>query len=129
MEEVALFILIEIGGFILNSIIYFPWDFLVAFGEGKSNKPNYILVVILSILVAAVLAKISVLVLQEAIIPFGWARVVNLLLAPLVAGYVAFKMSNRREQAGKNSKGNFHYIVAFLFTFTFIGTRYVLTTA
>ncbi len=128
MEELILLVLAEIGGFIFNAIAYFPWDILVAIFEEQSKKPIYIIAIILTIAVAAALAKLSVWILEEPIIPFGWARLINLCLAPFVAGYIALKMSRLRDRRGKDSNSKFHYFVAFVFTLTFIGTRYVATT-
>ncbi len=128
MEELVLLALAEIGGFILNAIFYFPWDILLSFFENKSEKPIYILAIIFTFLTAALLASISVWILDEPLIPFGWARLLNLCLTPFVAGYIALRMSRRRGQRGIDSNNKFHYFVAFLFTLTFVGTRYVLTT-
>ena len=128
MEELVLLILAEIGSFIFNAIIYSPWDILLALFEDKSEQPHYFLAVIFTFLAAAAFASISVWILDEPIIPFGWARLMNLFLTPFVAGHIALKMSQRRGQKGLDSNNKFHYLVAFIFTLTFVGTRYVLTT-
>ncbi len=128
MEELILLILAEVGGFIFNAIIYSPWDILLSFFEDKSDKPHYFIGIIFTFLAAVALASISVWILNERIIPFGWARLLNLLLTPFVAGHIALKMSRRRGHKGIDSNNRFHYVVAFLFTLTFVGTRYVLTT-
>jgi ABC-type molybdate transport system permease subunit len=127
MEELILLALAEIGSFIFNAILYFPWDMLMAVFEEKSRKPIYIVAIILTILVAVALAKLSVWILDEPIIPFGWARLINLCLAPFVAGYIALRMSRRRGNRGKHSNSKFHYFVAFVFTLAFVATRYVAT--
>lgn len=128
MEELALYIIVEIGGFLLNAIIYFPWDFLMVFFEERSKKPTYLAAILLSILTGTLIGYISVKLIGGALIPFDWLRLINLILAPFVAGYIALLTSRRREKKRKSSDSKFHYIVAFLFTLSFIATRYVLTT-
>lgn len=128
MEEILIVVITFLGQLLLESLLYFPWDMFVIFHEkyrgGKYNKFGWALI---SLLVGMTVGIISVGIFSDAVLPFSWLRVLNLIVAPFLAGALALRMSRRRNQKELTSDNKLHYLVAFLFTLGLLGVRFVFT--
>lgn len=111
----------------IDSLIYFPWDiFVVSYErkrEGELNKLGWWL---LSLILGIVVGWLSLAIVQEVVLQNTWLRILNLILAPFMAGIIALKMSRRRHRKALITDNKFHYLVGFLFTLGFVAARYVL---
>ena len=129
MEELILVILTFVGEILLESLIYFPWDiFMVSREKKKDGELNAFGWLLISLFAGMAVGGISVWILSSAMLLFSWLRVANLLIAPLLAGGFALRMSKRRNQKEIDSNNKLHYFIAFVFTAGVIGVRFVLTT-
>lgn len=129
MEEILVIIVSFVGEILLESLLYFPWDiFITSFEKRKEGELNRVGWGFGSLFIGMAIGAISVKLFSDAILPFSWLRILNLILAPLFAGIIALRMSKRRNQKNLTSDNKLHYLIAFLFTLGMIGTRLVLTT-
>lgn len=127
MEEVILFVLSFLGELLLESLAYFPWDlFVISYEKRKDGEINRFGWCLLSLILGIGLGSASTLIYSKIILDAGWLRIANLILAPLLAGAIAVKMSRRREQKEITTNNKFHYLIGFLFTLGLVATRYVM---
>ena len=129
MEEIIIIVISFIGELFIESLLYFPWDiFMVSYEKRREGNINKFGWSFASLLVGMLIGWISVLLFSSAMLPFSWLRVVNLIVAPLIAGSLALRLSKRRNKKSLSSDDKFHYLIAFLFTLGLIGIRLLLTT-
>ena len=129
MEEILIVIITFLGKLLIESLLYFPLDIFIIFREKyggvKADRFGWVL---LSLLAGIVIGGVSVVLFSNAVLPFGWLRVLSLIMAPFLAGAIALRMSRRRNQKHLNSDNKLHYMAAFLFTLGLLGIRFIFTT-
>ncbi len=129
MEEILFIIISFVGQLLLESLLYFPWDiFMVSYEKKREGDINTFGWLFISLIIGIAVGAASVAILSSAVIPISWLRVINLIVAPFLAGAVALRMSKRRNQKGLTSNNKLHYLVSFFFTLGILGIRFVLTT-
>jgi hypothetical protein len=127
MEELIILVLSFIGELLIESLIYFPWDLFIGSYERKNEgKLNTFGWCVVSLFLGIGMGYASTLIFPNIIFDYTWLRIINLLVAPLLAGALAVKMSKRREQKDLTTNNKLHYLVGFLFTLGLVGARYVL---
>lgn len=128
MEEIIVLMLSFVGELLIESLVYFPWDiFMASYERKKEGEINKFGWCVISLFFGIGIGYVSLLLLPKIIIQYSWLRILNLILAPLIAGAIAVNMSKRREQKELTTNNKLHYLIGFLFTLGLVSVRYVLS--
>lgn len=128
MEEIILLVLSFVGELLIESLAYFPWDiFMGSYERKKEGEINTFGWCVISLFFGIGIGYVSLLLLPKIIFQYSWLRILNLILAPLIAGAIAVNMSKRREQKELTTNNKLHYLIGFLFTLGLVSVRYVLS--
>lgn len=107
-------VLLEIGGEAI------PWDWIL-FSRAKNGVTR--MNCFGALILGAVLGGLSLLVFPHALIPSGWMRIANLILAPSLSGY--FSMLIAKWKRHDKEEVGFHVIRSVLFTTALVVVRFV----
>ncbi len=122
MEELLIF-LIQI---LIEALAYFPWDILL-YSRSESGPPLPKLVgwALLSLLAGVFIGGLSALVFApHVLLKYGWLRVLNLVLAPYIAGALATKFALKRVGPKNPHVIRLHFWSAVMFTFGLVVVRF-----
>jgi len=128
LEEIIVLVLSFVGELLIESLMYFPWDiFMASYERKKEGEINNFGWFAISLFFGIGIGYVSLRLLPKIIIQYSWLRILNLILAPLIAGAIAVNMSKRREQKELTTNNKLHYLIGFLFTLGLVSVRYVLS--
>jgi hypothetical protein len=59
------------------------------------------------------------------LLPYDWMRGANLMVGPLVSGYISYWVSSKRKKSDDEIKPFYHAVYAFVFTLSFVVARLI----
>jgi len=130
MEELLIAILTGGIEFIVQVIAYFPWDILFWNYRERRGPPEFkgdsvVPAVLVGLALGGVLGGVSLLVRRQTMLPYPWLRISNVLVAPLVSGFLARQVAGRRQRRGLNSNPRLHFAFALAITLALVLVRFI----
>lgn len=87
--------------------------------SGRGGKNDGCFYIFLHTIVGGGLGFVSTLVVPHLVIPFLWLRLLNLVVAPLVAGSISYGFASWAKSKGNDSNADSHFLHGFLFALMF----------
>jgi hypothetical protein len=126
VEEIVLVLLQLVGELLVEILIYLPFDWpLPKTRDLERTGPG---VAILYVLLGATLGGLSIAVLPDVLLPYGWLRLLNLVLAPLVCGAVSWQVARWRARGSRGTRPRNHFWYGAGFVFAFATVRFIFAT-
>ncbi len=130
MEELLIALLSGGIEFIIEVLAYFPWDILLWNNRERRGPPEIkddsdFIFASVGLGLGAVLGGLSLLAWRQTMLPHPWLRVCNVLVAPLVSGYLARQVARRRQRRGLNSNPRLHFSFALAITLGLVLVRFI----
>ncbi|MBV1775507.1 hypothetical protein KSF73_07230 [Burkholderiaceae bacterium DAT-1] len=124
METLLILILQGAGEFLLNVLAAIPFEWAAARHTTEDKGQASAHCAFWSIL-GGVVGGLSLLILPLTAIHWPALRIANLLLAPLLSGYVARTLALRRAANQSDIQPRYHFWYAFCFTLGLVVIRFV----
>jgi len=125
MEEIGLVLLEFLIELLFELAVLLPWDGLLAGRERRPGEPARIWAVTIgAMLIGSIGGYLSLLVLPTLVIRNEAARLLHLVLSPLICAFIARALARRRARRGKPSSANLHFWFAFALIIVFLAVRY-----
>lgn len=129
MEELLIVLLHFLFELLFDILISVPWD--AAFWRNERARrdrglspPSNAPILFWAALTGGVLGLMSLAVWPRTLLRFGWMRMLNLVLAPVLAGALAFNSARRRKARGDISDEKLHAWFAALLSLAFVAVRF-----
>lgn len=87
--------------------------------RGTSAKNDGCFYILLHTVVGGGLGFVSTLIVPHLVIPFLWLRLLNLVVAPLVAGSISYGFASWAKSKGNAHDPDSHFLHGFLFALMF----------
>ena len=126
MEEVLIVILQLVFELAVQLLLYGGIDCITMWVE-KNDKPGGVgcLLMFIFALMGVGFGAFANLFHPGAFLPFGWLRIANLIVGPLLAGGVSWLFTDWRRRRGARLVPIMHFWFAFFFVFGFNLVRFV----
>lgn len=124
MEESLIIVFQLLIEGVLEVFTYYPFDFPTASSGRKDDMFAWFIV--LFIFLGGLLGFLFTLIIApNVMLPYAWMRIANLIVGPVLSGYISYQFADKRWRKDKRIVPVRHAIYAFMFTLTFIVVRFI----
>ena len=123
MEEFLVLLLQFLVEFILNVLVYFPFD-LPSKNRNRPEPESIVILCSLWLVGGGVLAVVSLIIFKHTLIKVSAFRIANLFLAPVVSGLISRAIAARRAESNRFIVPRNHFWYAFWFTLGLVLIRF-----
>jgi hypothetical protein len=126
MGEILMMLILFIAESVLELVLCIPLDYLTYKYEKKKGKGEDILFYLaFSVIFGAIFGVASVMFFPHALIPWGWMRIANLIIAPCLVGFaygaIAILYTKKKEYVFPKT----HFWSAFIFVLCIMLIRFI----
>ena len=92
-----------------------------------SENPIPVLAAAYCLILGALSAEVSLLIVRHSLISHQWLRIANLVITPLIAGSILVALGRWRQRRNQPTRMIHRPVYGYLFAFAFVVTRFVFT--
>jgi hypothetical protein len=130
VEELLIVLVQFLFDLLFDTVVSIPFDWLFGHEERARRRRGleprtHAPILLGAAVVGTLLGAMSLVVMPKTLLRLGWLRMLNLVLAPALAGTLAFQASRRRRMRGAVSDDELHAMSAALLSFAFVAARFL----